>query len=121
MNVSCAPSASIAPSNCTVAEIVQTITQRPVVRGKFFFIGNQKFIARGVTYGPFAPDGAGCAYHNPHVVARDFAMMAQHGINTVRTYTCPPRWLLDVAAQHGLRVTVGVGLAGEQQDRKSVV
>ena len=28
--------------------------------------------------------------------------MAANGINAVRTYTVPPRWLLDLAAEHGL-------------------
>ncbi|MDQ3621638.1 MAG: glycosyltransferase [Verrucomicrobiota bacterium] len=115
MKVSRVPPTTPAPPNgCIVPEIVRTITQRPVVRGKFFFVGNQKFVARGVTYGPFCPDENGCAYHNADVAASDFALMALHGINTVRTYTCPPRWLLDVAAEQGLRVMVGVGLAGEQ-------
>src|SRR5687768_9170407 len=103
------------PSDNSVTEIIRTVTQRPVVQGKFFFVGREKFLARGVTYGPFRPDEVGCAYHNPELVSRDFATMAEHGINTVRTYTCPPRWLLDVAAQNGLRVMVGVALAGEQQ------
>jgi GT2 family glycosyltransferase len=96
-----------------------------VARGKFLFVGDDKFLPRGVTYGPFRPDARGCAYHTPEVVKRDFAHMAEHGVNAVRTYTCPPRWLLDVAAEEGLRVMVGVGLAGEQQtafldDRKTV-
>jgi beta-galactosidase/beta-glucuronidase len=30
------------------------------------------------------------------------------GINTVRTYTVPPRWLLDLAHQHELLVMVGL-------------
>ncbi len=34
--------------------------------------------------------------------------MAAHGINSVRTYTVPPRWLLDLAHEHGLWVMVGV-------------
>jgi GT2 family glycosyltransferase len=34
--------------------------------------------------------------------------MAQAGINTVRVYTVPPRWLLDAALDHGLRVLVGL-------------
>ena len=38
--------------------------------------------------------------------------MAAHGINAVRTYTVPPRWLLDLASEHGLFVMVG--LAWEQ-------
>ena len=41
-------------------------------------------------------------------VAGDFAAMAAAGFNAVRTYTVPPRWLLDVAADHGLRVMVGL-------------
>src|SRR5256885_16573285 len=80
------------------------VAQRPVVKGKFLFVGDEKFLARGVTYGPFRPNERGCAYHRPEVAHRDFAAMADHGINSIRTYTCPPRWLLDVAAEHGLRV-----------------
>jgi len=115
MFISVSATSSAAPRGLSVSEIARTTTQRPTIRGKSFFVGSQKFVARGVTYGPFRPDADGYAYHTPDVVSRDFAMMAAAGINTVRTYTCPPRWLLDVAAEHGLRVMVGVGLAGEQQ------
>ena len=38
--------------------------------------------------------------------------MAAIGINSIRTYTVPPRWLLDLADRHGLAVMVG--LAWEQ-------
>jgi beta-galactosidase/beta-glucuronidase len=34
--------------------------------------------------------------------------MAANGVNAVRTYTVPPRWLLDAAQQFGLRVMVGL-------------
>ena len=34
--------------------------------------------------------------------------MADAGINSVRVYTAPPRWLLDAAATHGLRVMIGL-------------
>jgi GT2 family glycosyltransferase len=34
--------------------------------------------------------------------------MAAHGINSVRVYTSPPRWLLDLAAAQNLRVLVGL-------------
>jgi Glycosyl hydrolases family 2, TIM barrel domain len=36
--------------------------------------------------------------------------MAVNGINTVRTYTVPPRWLLDSASRHGLHVMVGLSV-----------
>jgi GT2 family glycosyltransferase len=81
---------------------------RPRVAGKFIFIGEEKFYVRGVTYGPFKPEADGCEYHDPQTVARDFALMAANNINTVRTYTMPPRWLLDIALKHGLRVMVGL-------------
>jgi GT2 family glycosyltransferase len=81
---------------------------RPKVRGKFLFIGDEKYFVKGVTYGPFRMNSAGCEYHTPNAVERDFALMAQNGINTVRVYTVPPRWLLDIAQKHGLRVMVGL-------------
>jgi hypothetical protein len=33
--------------------------------------------------------------------------MRASGVNSVRTYTVPPRWLLDLAQAHALRVLVG--------------
>ena len=81
---------------------------RPHVQGKFLFVGDEKFYVRGVTYGPFRPEPDGSEYHTPEIVAQDFASMAQHGINAVRTYTVPPRWLLDCAQEHDLRVMVGL-------------
>jgi O-antigen biosynthesis protein len=34
--------------------------------------------------------------------------MAANGINAIRTYTVPPRWLLDLASEHGLYLMVGL-------------
>src|SRR6266487_4626647 len=73
---------------------------RPQARGKFLFVGEEKFYVRGVTYGPFRPESDGCGYHQPELVKRDFALMQRKGINAVRLYTPPPRWFLDLAAEH---------------------
>ena len=81
---------------------------RTVVKGKFIYVGDEKLYICGVTYGPFRPDGEGCQYHDPSTVERDFAQMAANGINAVRTYTVPPRWLLDIALKHNLRVMIGL-------------
>ena len=81
---------------------------RASVKGKFIYAGDEKFYIRGVTYGPFRPDEQGCEYKDPQTVDRDFAQMAASGINSVRTYTVPPRWLLDVALKHNLRVMIGL-------------
>jgi GT2 family glycosyltransferase len=84
------------------------VDTRPCVRGKFIFVGGEKFYIRGVTYGTFRPDEDGGGYPDPEVVERDFIQMATSGINAVRTYTVPPRWLLDAALRHELRVMVGL-------------
>ncbi|HEU5261965.1 MAG TPA: glycosyltransferase [Gemmatimonadales bacterium] len=78
------------------------------MRGKFLFIGEEKFFIRGVTYGTFRPREDGSEFPGPEVVERDFALMRAHGVNAVRTYTVPPRWLLDAAQRHGLRLLVGL-------------
>src|SRR5262249_44273988 len=78
-------------------------------QGKVLVAGGETLTVRGVTYGTFRPDAAGHEFPPPEAVERDFALMARHGINAVRTYTAPPRWLLDQAQRHGLRVLVGLG------------
>lgn len=77
-------------------------------RGKFFFCGGEKVLLKGVSYGPFAPDAAGVQFPDPETVDRDLARMVELGANTLRTYTRPPRWLLDRAAARGLRLLVGI-------------
>lgn len=81
---------------------------RPSVKGKFIFVGSEKLYVRGATYGPFRPDKNGNLYHNLRIVDQDFAQIAANGMNAIRTYTVPPRWLLDIAQRHGLCVMVGL-------------
>ncbi len=85
-----------------------TFAVRPAVRGKFLWRGDEKLYVRGVTYGPFRPLEDGSEYKTPDAVDQDFAAMASAGINTVRVYTVPPLWLLDLAAEHGLLVLAGL-------------
>src|SRR5918995_2174705 len=81
-------------------------------RGKFIVSGEDKFYVRGVTYGTFRPGADGEQYPNPEVVERDFARMAASGANAVRTYTVPPRWLLDSAQRHNLYVMISLPWEG---------
>ena len=78
------------------------------VQGKFFFAGERKHFVRGVTYGPFAPGTHGAQFPERATVERDFALMRGAGVNTVRVFTVPPVWLLDLAAAAGLKVLVGL-------------
>jgi GT2 family glycosyltransferase len=84
--------------------------RRPQIRGKFIYLGREKFYVRGVTYGVFRPNNGGNRYPRPEVVEDDFALMAESGANALRTYSVPPGWLLDRAQQYGLRVMVGLPL-----------
>jgi GT2 family glycosyltransferase len=81
---------------------------RPSAPGKFLYVGDRKLWVRGVTYGTFRPNAGGVMYPAPAAVQRDFAQIAASGFNAVRTYTAPPAWLLDAAADAGLRVMVGL-------------
>jgi GT2 family glycosyltransferase len=78
------------------------------VRGKFFFEGERKFFIKGVTYGPFGPGSHGAQFPEREVAACDFALMRELGANTLRVFTVPPLWLLDMAADAGLRVLAGI-------------
>ncbi len=81
------------------------------VAGKFFYRGLEKIYLKGATYGPFKPDSTGCVYKDPDSTAADFAQMRTAGINCVRLYTVPPRWLLDLAAEHEIVCLVGIAWA----------
>src|SRR6266542_3445193 len=96
------------PSANPVADKLTFAIARPVVRGKFLFVGDQKYWVKGVTYGTFRPADDGRLFPDPQQVDRDFVQMRKVGINTVRVYTPPPRWLLDAAHRHRLRVMVGL-------------
>ncbi len=96
------------PSGVAPTALRAQVDARPTVRGKFLFVGEEKLWVRGVTYGTFRPDADGHLLPKPAQVKQDFERMAENGINAVRTYTLPPRWLLDLAQEHGLRVMVGL-------------
>ncbi len=88
--------------------ILPVLNSKLHVKGKFLFFGNEKFYVKGVTYGTFKPNSEGLHFPEPEIIEKDFAQMAKYGINTVRTYTVPPVYLLDIAQKHGLFVMAGL-------------
>ena len=76
-------------------------------QGKYIYQDGQKFFARGVSYGPFAPNSRRESYPEPDRVAADFALMGELGANLVRTYVIPPPWMFELAARYGLRLMAG--------------
>src|SRR5207244_2312689 len=99
---------------------------RPRARGKFLFVGNEKLYVRGVTYGTFRPRADGSEVPEPAIVERDFALMAENGINALRTYSVPPSWLVDAAQRHNLRILVGlpveryIGFLADKKDAPDI-
>jgi len=61
-----------------------------------------------VTYGPFPENKKGEPLPEPEQAEEDFARMKDAGINALRVYHVPPRWMLDLAAQKGLYVLAGI-------------
>ena len=80
---------------------------RPRTRGRFLEADGAKLYLKGVTYGPFGAEPN--EFLDRAATARDLALMAAHGINAIRTYTLPERWLLDLALEHGIWVLPGLG------------
>jgi GT2 family glycosyltransferase len=84
------------------------LTGRATVDGKFLAVDGQRFLVAGASYGTFAPNDDGVQFPAAEQVDADFAQMAAAGVNTVRTYTPPPEWVLDAASRHQLRIMAGL-------------
>ncbi|MEM7147868.1 MAG: glycosyltransferase [Verrucomicrobiota bacterium] len=76
------------------------------VEGKFFRLADEKFVVRGVTYGPFAPVGEGTDERERW--GRDLGQMAAMGFNVVRVYEAPTREFVGMCREAGMRVLVSV-------------
>lgn len=100
------------PDEAALDELLSTAPAEPAgpirVHGKSFFAGATKHFVKGVTYGPFAVGTHGAQFPERATVERDFALMFGAGANTVRVFTVPPVWLLDLAGGAGLKVLVGL-------------
>lgn len=81
---------------------------RVTVDGKFFRLGEKKFYAKGVSYGPFAPNAAGQLFASPEQTANDFAQIRELGANVIRVYHVPAKWFLDLAASQNLKVLIDI-------------
>ncbi len=81
---------------------------RARVKGKFIYKNEQKLYLKGVTYGTFNPMEDGSQFPDQATVEKDLRMMAGHGFNCIRTYTVPPKFLLDMAESLNLNVMVGL-------------
>lgn len=81
---------------------------RARVDGRFFRLGEKKFYPQGVCYGPFAPGAQEDPFPSLEQTASDFRQMRELGANLLRVYHVPPRWLLDLAAEHDLKMLIDI-------------
>lgn len=88
--------------------VAASSSPRVSVDGKFLRLAGRKFIVKGVAYGPFAANAAGLPFASPDETGADFALIRELGANTIRIYQCPPRWFLNLADEHGLKILVDV-------------
>jgi glycosyltransferase involved in cell wall biosynthesis len=86
----------------------ETSRLRVTLDGKFFRLGQKKFYVKGVSYGPFAPDKDGHHFPSPDRTRQDFQLIRELGANVLRVYYVPPRWFLDLALQHELRIFIDI-------------
>jgi glycosyltransferase involved in cell wall biosynthesis len=96
------------PAARVVAAPLTADSGPPTVQGKFFWTGAEKFYLRAVSYGPFSIGSHGGQFPEREMVERDFALIRELGGNAIRTFTVPPRWLLDRAEAHDVRVLIGI-------------
>ena len=78
------------------------------VEGKFFRLGPEKLYLKGVAYGPFAPNPKQESFPALEQAGRDLALLQDLGANLLRVYSLPPRWFLDLALEHGMKLLVDV-------------
>jgi GT2 family glycosyltransferase len=83
--------------------------ERVRTAGKFLRAGDQKFLVKGLTYGPFDPgEKTGAGVKRGAALDADLRQITNLGANTLRLYEVPPIEFLDACEHHGLRVLVGV-------------
>ncbi len=86
----------------------ESSSPRVRVDGKFFRLGAEKFCVKGVTYGPFAPNLMGEPFPEEERATRDLALIQELEANVLRIYHLPPRWFVDLAARHGLKLLIDI-------------
>src|SRR5207237_4381613 len=67
-----------------------------------------KSFVKAITDGPFPPNPETGTFASREQTARDFAQIRDLGANLLRLYYVPPAWLLDLAAEHGLKLLIDI-------------
>src|SRR5438094_4201135 len=88
--------------------VPSTSAPRVHVDGKFFRFGGRKYYAKGLAYGPFAPNERKEMFPSREQTARDLLQIRELGANLLRVYYVPPKWFLDLALENELKLLVDI-------------
>ncbi len=76
--------------------------------GKFLREDGKKVFLKGVSYGPFHPNGRGELFPEDDQLKTDLEHIQRLGLNTIRLYELPTQLVLETAARLGLKLLVGI-------------
>lgn len=88
--------------------MIRDASHRIRVDGFHFYRGDEKWLVKGVTYGPFQPSDETDHYPPCDVLDADFRNIADTGINVVRLYNLPPPRVRACAEKHDLYLLVDI-------------
>ena len=78
------------------------------IRGMHVCEGERKWLARGVTYGPFEARHGDDVYPDAKQLREDFQAISGIGANALRLYTPPREHLAAIAAEYSLRLLIDI-------------
>ncbi|WP_166647354.1 glycosyltransferase [Prosthecobacter fusiformis] len=76
--------------------------------GKWLHAGREKWLLKGVSYGPFRPNSRGEPFPEDAVLKKDLEHIRRLGFNALRIYELPTSPMLQAATNLGLRLIVGI-------------
>ncbi|MBN1517760.1 glycosyltransferase [Candidatus Sumerlaeota bacterium] len=79
-----------------------------ICQGHHFYQDGQKWLVKGVTYGPFRPNKNQQPYPEIKRLEEDFAAIVRMGANAIRLYTVPDEQVAEAAMRHGLMLLVDI-------------
>ena len=84
------------------------------------YIDGKEFFIEGVAYGLNYPKVKHYSQIPRRILEKDFRMMEEAGINTIRTYRLVPDFILDLAEKHNIMVIENVVYPGDWTDFNSL-
>ncbi len=76
------------------------------VKGKHIYVDGNKFVIKGISYGNFDPidTGNGTYYFDEEKTREDFKFIKEANINTIRLYSKPPEYVMNIAKELDLKI-----------------